>query len=151
MGDERSTKVAALRQGRGHATLSWRYCTLLTGLLLILPSCAFTYLPLIPEARTLPPTLDLRGSAGLIRDGNNLALHLTLREVPAADWLAVQWYAPDNLIVASESIWIDPSSAGATRAFFLPAEVPQRPGLWRAVVWYQGQVARQFSLAIGTG
>lgn len=146
MGDA-STKVAL----RSRATLSWRYRVLLSGLLLLLSSCAFTYLPLIPEARTLPPSLDLRGSAGLIQDGANLSLHLTLREVPAADWLAVQWYAPDNRVVASESIWIDPSSAGTTRVLFLPAEVPRRPGLWRAVVWYQGQVVRQFSLAVGTG
>lgn len=136
--------------GRSCATLSWRYRVLLSGLLLLLPSCAFTYLPLIPEARTLPPSLDLRGSAGLT-DGDSLALQLTFREVPTADWLAVQWYAPDNRVVASESIWIDPSSAGTTRVLFLPAEVPRQPGLWRAVVWYQGQVVRQFSLAVGTG
>ncbi|MBS3966592.1 MAG: hypothetical protein KGZ60_04990 [Truepera sp.] len=125
---------------------------MLAGLaLLALSSCAFTYIPLIPEARTLPPSLDLRGSAGLLQDGDSLALHLTLREVPAADWLAVQWYAPDNRIVASESIWVDPSSASTTRVFFLPAEATWQPGLWRAVVSFQGQVVRQFSLAVEAG
>jgi len=119
--------------------------------LVALSSCAFTYIPPIPEARTLPPSLDLRGSVGLIRDGDSLALHLTLREVPAADWLALQWYAPDNRIVASESIWVDPSSAGTTRVLFLPAEAAWRPGLWRVVVSFQGQVVRQFSLAVGAG
>jgi len=119
--------------------------------LLALSSCAFTYIPLIPEARTLPPSLDLRGSVGPVRDGDSLALHLTLREVPAADWLAVQWYAPDNRIVASESIWVDPSSASTTRVFFLPAEAAWQPGLWRVVVSFQGQVVRQFSLAVGAG
>lgn len=125
---------------------------MLAGLaLLALSSCAFTYIPLIPEARTLPPSLDLRGSAGLIQDGDSLALHLALREVPAADWLAVQWYDPNNRIVASESIWVDPSSVGATRVLFLPAEVAWQPGLWRAVVSFQGRVVRQFSLAVEAG
>lgn len=122
----------------------------LLGLLLtLLPGCAFTYVPLIPEAQSLPPSLDLRGSPGLLREGEGLALYVTLREVPAADWLMVQWYAPNNRVVASESTWIDPSSMGSTRVFFLPAEVKWQPGLWRAVVSFQGQVARQFALEVG--
>ena len=126
------------------------FCWLILGLC---SSCTYTYLPPIPRGRTEPaPRLDLHASAGIsstIMAGNErLVLQLSARDVPAADWLAVQWFAPDNQQVASASQWLEPSPNVQDLRFVLSADVPLRPGDWRAVVSYRNQVARQFSVVL---
>lgn len=123
-----------------------------------LSSCTYTYIPPVPRGRVEPAaSLDLHASAGIItetlageeRTGEErLVLLLTASDVPAADWLAVQWFAPDNRQVASASQWLEPSPAAQDVRFVLPDNIPLRPGDWRAVVSYQNRVARQFSLPL---
>lgn len=118
-------------------------------------SCTYTYIPPVPRGRVEPePTLDLHDSAGIVTEtvagSERLALQLTASDVPEADWLAVQWFAPDNQQVASASQWLEPSHDPQNLRFVLPEDVTLRPGDWRAVVSYQSRVARQFSLPLLT-
>ena len=119
----------------------------------IVSSCTYTYIPPVPRGRVEPEaTLDLHASAGIVTEtvsgSERLALQLTASNVPEADWLAVQWFAPDNQQVASASQWLEPSRQPQDLRFVLSGDIPLRPGDWRAVVSYQSRVARQFSLPL---
>jgi hypothetical protein len=96
--------------------------------------------------------LNLHTSAGIVTEmvagTERLVLQLTASDVPEADWLAVQWFAPNNLQVASASQWLEPSREPQDLRFVLSEDVTLRPGDWRAVVSYQSRVARQFSLPL---
>jgi hypothetical protein len=116
-------------------------------------SCTYTYIPPVPRGRVEPdPTLNLHTSAGIVTEmvagTERLVLQLTASDVPEADWLAVQWFAPNNLQVASASQWLEPSREPQDLRFVLSEDVTLRPGDWRAVVSYQSRVARQFSLPL---
>lgn len=128
---------------------------LLVGLLALcaVSSCTYTYIPPVPRGRVEPdPTLNLHTSAGIVTERvagtERLVLQLTASDVPEADWLAVQWFAPDNRQVASASQWLEPSHEPQDLQFVLSEDVTLRPGDWRAVVSYQSRVARQFSLPL---
>ncbi len=125
---------------------------ILTGLSLVLisSSCTYTYIPPIPRGRVEPdPSLDLHASFGIQQTAQGLTLLLTAQDVPEADWLAVQWFAPDNSQVASASQWLTPNRNPQDLRFRLPADVAVTDGDWRAVVSFQNRVARQFSLPVG--
>jgi hypothetical protein len=122
---------------------------LLTGLL---SSCTYTYIPPVPRGRVEPEaSLDLHASTGIVTEtragAQRLVLQLSASDVPEEDWLAVQWFAPDNQQVASASQWLEPSSDPQDVRFVL-ADITLRPGDWRAVVSYQNRVARQFSVVL---
>lgn len=118
--------------------------------LLALSACTYSYIPPVPEARMPTPRIDVRGSAGLTRDGEGLRLQVSLNNIPEADWLAVQWFDPQNRKVASDSTWIAPADEGETRMLYLPGSVTLSAGTWRAVLFYQGAVVRQFSIELDT-
>jgi hypothetical protein len=118
-----------------------------TLVLMTMTACTFAYIPPVPEVQEWEPTLDLRGSRGLALENGELVLYVMLTEVPAPDWLAVQWFGPGRRS-ASESVWIDPERVGEELRIALPEDVPLVPGLWRVVLSYQAIVARQFSLAV---
>ena len=117
-------------------------------LALLLGACTYTYIPPVPEARTREKIFDLSSSDGLVGEGERLRLELTVDEVPEADWLAVQWFAPNNDRVASESFWIEPQAEGTTRTVLSPERVTLRPGTWRAVLSFRGRIVRQFAVVI---
>jgi hypothetical protein len=114
--------------------------------LIFLSSCTFLYLPPELPIQTIPETFDISGSSGLSYENSQLELSVLLRNVPQEGWLAVQWYAPDNRQVASDSLWIERRDEGLSQTFTLP----QRPsrGEWRAVVSFGETLLRQFSYTV---
>ena len=121
----------------------------LTLLVLFLSACAYTYIPPIPRTQPMPePAFTVAPSSELFREGRTLRLRLRVTEVPAADWVAVQWLGPRNQEAGSESVWFEPSPDPQVADFVLPEGVVLTPGEWRAVVSYRGRVARQFSVEV---
>lgn len=125
-----------------------RRMLLLILLLLPLGGCAFSYIPLIPEAHVSEPPLELRSPDGLVLAGDTLRLSVQLLNQQQEGWLAVQWYGPGNREVASDSLWVRPDDAGRVHHLYLPGDVALRPGQWRAVVSFAGQLLRQFSVQV---
>jgi hypothetical protein len=125
-----------------------REMLLLIVLLLPLGGCAFSYIPLIPEAHVSEPPLELRSPEGLVLAGDTLRLSVQLLNQQQEGWLAVQWYGPGNREVASDSLWVRPDDTGRVHHLYLPGDVTLRPGQWRAVVSFAGQLLRQFSLQV---
>jgi len=117
-------------------------------LLLVLCGCTLTYTPLLREARAPEPRLVI-GSGTLVQDEASLELRLLL-SVPEADWLAVQWFDPDNEEVSATSVWLEPTLEPQALSVALPPGIALEDGLWRAVVSYQGRLARQFSVQVRT-
>ena len=116
--------------------------------LLLLGACTYTYIPPVPESRTREEVFDLSSPSGLTTEGERLRLDVSVDEVPEADWLAVQWYAPNNDQVASESVWVEPQAEGTVRTVLSPERVALRPGTWRAVLTFRGRIVRQFATVI---
>jgi hypothetical protein len=112
----------------------------------LLSSCTFLYLPPVLPEQTVEATLDLSGSSGLSYAAEQLELSVFLRTIPQAGWLAVQWFAPNNKEVASDSLWIELRDQGLSQRFALP----QKPskGDWRVVVSFGDRLLRQFSIEI---
>ena len=123
----------------------------LMALLLLPTACTPLYLPPVQERDTpeMTPRLDLTGSSGLrLREGR-LELSVFLAEVPEEGWLNVQWYSPQNRQAASDSLWVTQAEVGLSRIFLLPEDVALQVGQWSAVVSYQGDLVRQFSIGLG--
>jgi hypothetical protein len=120
---------------------------ILGALLLSLPAgCRPLYLPPVPDPLVLPERFELDGSARVVEGRPSLTL--VPRTVPDEGWLAIQWFAPDNREVASESRWIVPEDAGRSLRVVLPADVEATPGRWRAIVSRGGVVVRQLSVEV---
>lgn len=120
-------------------------CVLSAGLL---SACTPLYLTPVPERPQPTPRLDLKYSEGLIQTQNTLQLRLNLASIPAEGWLAVQWFAPNNQEVASDSYWLTLEEQGLVKTLYLPDDITLTSGDWRAVLSFDGQVARQFSITI---
>ena len=117
--------------------------------LVLVPSgCTYTYIPLVREVRAPAPRLSITEPSGLGQNETSVKLTLVVATVPEADWLAVQWFSPANDEVAAESVWLEPLGTVQTVAVSLPPDIALKDGLWRAVVSYQGQLARQFSVTV---
>jgi hypothetical protein len=123
---------------------------LLASSVLLLVACTPLYLPPIPGDALVPePRLRLLGESGLsAAEGAQLQLTLLVGEVPHPGWLAVQWFGPAGGVVASESLWLEREDAGHTVRLSLPEGIPLRPGEWRAVVSWYGELVRQFRLRL---
>lgn len=119
-------------------------------ILLLLGGCAYTYLPPVREARAPEPRLTIAAVSRLEQNETTIRLDVRLVTVPEADWLAVQWFGPDNDEVTAESVWVVPAETPQDVAVSLPPSVVLRNGLWRAVLSYQGQFVRQFSVQVRT-
>lgn len=116
-------------------------------LLAILTACRPLYLPAVPEAPPLPSHTLLHASSSLEVVSGRPVLTLLLSSLADGDdgaWLAVQWFSPRNVQVASESLWVDANDVGRSLRFALPADVAVAPGEWRAVVSQGGAFLRQF-------
>lgn len=119
-------------------------------ILLLLGGCAYTYLPPVREARAPEPRLTIAAVSRLEQNETTIRLDVRLVTVPEADWLAVQWFGPDNDEVTAESVWVVPAETPQEVAVSLPPSVVLTNGLWRAVLSYQGQFVRQFSVQVRT-
>jgi hypothetical protein len=120
---------------------------ILGALLLSLPAgCRPLYLPPVPEPLVLAERFELDGSARVVEGRPSLTL--LPRTVPDEGWLAIQWFAPNNREVASESRWLAPGDAGRSLMVVLPADVEAAPGRWRAIVSRGGVVVRQLSVMV---
>ena len=117
-------------------------------LLLSLSGCAYTYLPPVREARVPEPRLTIAAASRLGQNETTIRLDLRLITVPEADWLAVQWFGPNNDEVTAESVWVVPAEGPQDVAVSLPPSAVLRDGLWRAVLSYQGRFVRQFSVQV---
>ena len=117
-------------------------------LALLLTSCSYTYIPLIPNTQPLESRLELHTSQGLSVENERLQLKLLLYKVPEKAWLAVQWFGILGNEVASASKWITPESTGEELVFKLPEDIEMQHGTWRAVASFQGELIRQFSLEV---
>ena len=122
--------------------------------LLLLPTaCTPLYLPPVPNTQDrtveIAPRLNLTGSSGLRLRGDRLELSVFLTEVPEEGWLSVQWFSPQNRQAASDSLWITEADVDLSRFFVLPEDVALQAGQWSAVVSYDGNLIRQFSIAVG--
>jgi hypothetical protein len=124
-----------------------RLTVALLGGVMLLAGCTFSYLPPIPEGQAMPTRLELRSADGLIQADGRLALEVTLVNLSREGWLAVQWFSPQNREVASEAQWVSATPPHRHR-FVLPEEVALTPGRWRAVVSFEGELLRQFSLEV---
>jgi len=125
-----------------------RTLALAIGTLVVVVACSPLYIPLVPDdGLPAPHPTRLSGDSSLgLNDAGRPRLELEVLDVPAAGWLAVQWLGPDGRETASESVRVEP---GAARAVFeLPADVPLRPGEWRAVVSYGDALLRQFLITV---
>ena len=116
-------------------------------LLLAASSCTPLFVPPVRASLDAPEILDLAGSNGLRLRGNRLELSLQLNTVPEEGWLAVQWYSPENALVASDSKWIENADTGFALTYGLPS-TELSVGDWRAVVSFEDAFIRQFGLTI---
>jgi hypothetical protein len=134
----------------GRAARVRRLAPILGALLLSLPvACRPLYLPPVPEPLVLPERFELDASARVVEGRPSLTL--MPRTVPSEGWLAIQWFAPSNREVASESRWLAPADAGRSLRVVLPADVEVTPGRWRAIVSRGGVVVRQLSVEVPGG
>ena len=130
-------------------SLVFKKCSVCMPLLLLaLGGCAYTYLPPVREARVPEPRLTVAAASRLEQNETTVRLDLRLVTVPEADWLAVQWFGPDNDEVTAESVWVVPAAGPQDVAVSLPPSIVLRDGLWRAVLSYQGRFVRQFSVTV---
>lgn len=111
-----------------------------------LSACTPLYLPPVPERIEPTARLDVRAT-GSSEEGRP-AVEVALREVPQPGWLAVQWFSPRNLEVASQSVRIDGESGGQVVTFRLPADVESASGRWRAILSKDGQFVRQVAIEV---
>lgn len=134
-----------MRPRRGRAAL-------LSGLLLLLAGCTPLYLPPVPESMPrIESRLTLRDARVEVdADGQVRAVWIP-EGVDCAGWLDVQWFPPAGRAVASESVWLAPEHEGRRQALSLPDEVELRPGRWRAVLSFEGEVLRQLDWSWPSG
>jgi len=125
-----------------------RALVLVLGVVVLAVGCTPLYIPLLPDdglPAPHPARLSADSSLGL-NDAGRPRLELEVLDVPAAGWLAVQWLGPDGREAASESVRVEQGAAEAV--FELPADVPLRPGEWRAVVSFGDALLRQFLVTV---
>jgi hypothetical protein len=115
-------------------------------LLVMQVGCQPLYLPPVPEALELPERLELDATA-FLRQGRPV-LEVAVRCVPEEGWLAIQWYAPSNRQVASQSVWLAPSDEGRVEMLPVPSEVEPQPGRWRAILSWGELIVRQLSVEV---
>lgn len=119
-----------------------RYLILL--LVLMLSSCMPLYFPPVPAKLEVEKITSLNNSQGLSYFENKLELSVRLTNVAKEGWLAVQWFAPDNKEISSESLWIGPELEGETVKFVLSEDIELSEGAWRVVVSFENSLLRQF-------
>ena len=113
---------------------------------LALSACMPLYLPPVPDPPPFEAGTRFAAFTAEVNAAGRPSVELTLADLHAPGWLAVQWMAPDNREAASDSVWVAPDTPTVT--FVLPADVDLRPGEWRAVVSLGRLLLRQFLLVV---
>lgn len=109
---------------------------------LLLSGCAFTFIPLNPNPIRLEPKLVIGTASSLERQTAEIVLRLELRRVPQEGYLSVFLYRNDDKI-AEDSKLARPDTRGLEFRFNESVV-----GRYRAVVFWQESVVRQFDLEI---
>ncbi len=120
---------------------------LLLSALVLLTACRPLYLPLVPDSPPYEPGARLVSVQAELDVAGRPRLELSVVDVAAPAWLAVQWLAPSGREQASESVWVEPEGASAI-VLSLPADVALVRGEWRAVVSLGGRLLRQFTFTV---
>jgi hypothetical protein len=112
-----------------------------------LSGCVFTFIPLVPEKIQLEPRLTFKAGSELKRVGEHIVLHLELAKVPSEGFVGAYLYRalPDG---GEEKVAEDSKLANATTTsleFRLSEAVV---GQYRALVFWQGAVERQFEFEL---
>ena len=117
------------------------------GLLLLLSmvwlnSCSYTFIPLTPRPLALPPAILINAGSTLTRSQDRIVLRVTLDQVPSEGYLSASLYRDDER-VSEDSKLVD---ATATSLEFDLSEA--RVGQYRAYLFWQGAIVRQFEFAL---
>jgi hypothetical protein len=115
--------------------------------MLSLSGCVFTFIPLVPEKINLEPRLAFKAGSGLKQVGEDIVLHLELARVPSEGFIGAYLYRalPDG---GEEKIGEDSKLANpktVSLEFRLSDAVV---GQYRALVFWQGSVERQFEFEL---
>lgn len=114
--------------------------------LLLLAACRPLYLPPLIEAQEPEPRSRLELTLEL--EQNRPVLKVGVVSVLNPGWLAVQWFAPSGVQVASQSIWLDEETVGLRFSMPLPPDVDVRTGEWRALLSQHSMVIRQLNVTV---
>jgi hypothetical protein len=116
-------------------------------LMLSLSGCVFTFIPLVPEKIQFEPRLTFKTGSQLAQVGEHIVLHLELAKVPNEGFVGAYLYRalPDG---GEEKIGEDSKLANpqTTSLEFRLGEAVV--GQYRALVFWQGAVERQFEFEL---
>jgi hypothetical protein len=115
--------------------------------MLSISGCVFTFIPLVPEKIQLEPRLTFKAGSELRQVGEDIVLHLELAKVPSEGFVGAYLYRalPDG---GEEKIGEDSKLANpqtTSLEFRLSDAVV---GQYRALVFWQGAVERQFEFEL---
>lgn len=121
--------------------------SLARGLLLLLSvvalsACSYTFIPLTPRPLELPPAILISASSVLTRSQDRIVLRVKLDAVPSEGYLSASLYRDDERI-SEDSKLIDATAASLE---FDLSEA--RVGQYRAYLFWQGAIVRQFEFAL---
>lgn len=112
-----------------------------------LSGCVFTFIPLVPEKIQLEPRLTFKTGSQLAQVGEHIVLHLELAKVPREGFVGAYLYRalPDG---GEEKIGEDSKLANpqTTNLEFRLGDAVI--GQYRALVFWQGAVERQFEFEL---
>jgi hypothetical protein len=116
-------------------------------MILSLSGCVFTFIPLVPDKIQLEPRLTFKTGSQLVQVGEHIVLHLELAKVPSEGFVGAYLYRslPDG---GEEKIGEDSKLANpqTTSLEFRLSEAVV--GQYRALVFWQGAVERQFEFEL---
>lgn len=108
----------------------------------LLSGCAFTFIPLDPNPIRLDPKFVIGSASSLERQTTEIVLRLELRRVPQQGYVSVYLFHNDDQ-VAEDSKLARPETQDLEFRF------PESTiGRYRAVVFWQESVVRQFDLEV---
>ena len=123
-----------------------RLAALLLGML-ALSGCAFTFIPLVPKPLSLEPRFTVGAESKLERRGSDLYLTLQLVRVPAEGYVSVYLYRRNEKggeeKIAEDSKLATPDTKALEFRLY-----EALVGRYRAVVFWQDSVARQFDFEL---
>jgi len=109
---------------------------------LALGACSYTFIPLTPRPLELPPAILISASSVLTRSQDRIVLRVKLDTVPSEGYLSASLYRDDER-VSEDSKLID---ATAVNLEFDLTEA--RVGQYRAYLFWQGAIVRQFEFTL---
>jgi hypothetical protein len=111
-------------------------------LCVLLTACSYTFIPLTPRPLELPPALIVGRDSVLTRSQDRVVLRVRLQHVPEEGYLSASLLRDDER-VSEDSKLIAP---GARDVEFDLSEA--RVGVYRAYLFWQGAVVRQFEFTL---